>query len=145
MQPTFFGLNSATLTILPKNIATTGTNNVNSHYDEDAQEPVQDVPRQAEVKIEAQIRFLEKERIKKEDKGTSLVTNGYVSFRTKDLAAKSYTPSYGDKLINIASINGDSHDVELYFTSNGRLTGYYHADGFTLMIVEFTDKSPREN
>ena len=145
MIPTFFGLNSITLTIHPANRTIAGPNSGLDFYDEEAREPIQDVPRESTVTINAQLTFFKKEDVKKEEKGVSLRTSGHVAFRMIDLKAIGYVPKYGDKVVKLTQKDGTSYDVAIYFVSNGKLSGYYHRDGFTLMLIDITDKEPRED
>lgn len=116
------------ITVSPKDTAATD-------YDTLAREPVLQVARATTLTINAQVEWTERRRPREGRSGREDKSIGYLVVLTADLTKKSWTPTAGDKIVDIPDRPGT-----YYVTS---ATPHAHRGGKPrTMHISFTDKVP---
>ena len=103
-----------------------------THYDNDAKEPVKIVQRKSEKIVQGQVKWFGDEKVDKQvDGNIREKADGYVLFRYVDLAFFGIDLKRGDKLTLISGINTDVRVVKL------QPMGHYPTENKTLVRAYF--------
>lgn len=106
-------------------------------YDPDFREPIQQSSRAATVTIKGQVKWVDAQMLVVSEGGPREEASGYVTFRYRDLAAKSVVLQLNDKFLKIGNIEGEFFIVRIHpqghYTENG---------GATMLRAYFLDRQP---
>ena len=106
-----------------------------TEYNNLAREPVLQVARSTQVKINAQVEWTERRRKKENRSGLESKSQGYLVVLTKDLVTKAWTPKVGDKIVDIPG------ELGTYYVWSA--TPHAHRGGkHRTMHVGFRDQTP---
>lgn len=105
-------------------------------FDRDAREPVREVARMADLTIRAQVSYSPTRAPEYERIGPNEKITGYLLFRHVDLAAKSYTPKRGDRVVSLQGVAANLWIVQIFPTM------HYPGLGATCLRAFFGDRRP---
>lgn len=108
---------------------------VNAEFDHLAREPINQVERITEFKIDGQVKFFKAGDPEADQAGVDEKVEGYVLLRTKDLTTLNKTINRGDKIIKMGNLV-----VKYYIVKNKPGAQYTDQGGFTLIRQYFVDR-----
>ncbi|MFA5122971.1 hypothetical protein [Zavarzinia sp.] len=124
--------------IHPVEIVLSRKDNAATVFDPHAREPVREVARQADLRIDAQVSY--NPRGPEYDQiGPAEKVTGYLLMLQEDLADRSYIPKRGDR---ITSVEGEVTSLWITHVFNA---GHYPGHGATMRRAYFTDRRPGAN
>lgn len=108
-------------------------------YDEDAREPVQQAARKVVVTVPGQASYGSAASLTPGAGGIREDEDGYVTFRQRDLDARSVALAVNDRFTSIGGVGHDAYVTRL------QPMGHYPEFGNTLVRAYFADRQPAKH